>query len=461
MKRLHWLTLAVFLLLASCGQRSGGPSVWIDQPIDKSRFPLQLIQITTHASAPAGIAGFEFFIDGDSIGEISVGGARMEQAEMAWRPQAPGIYLVSVAATDAAGNVGDRVSSTVFIGDVEDDVLIGSGSRGACEGIDAIFLQLHPPVIAPGSCSVASWQVYGPEEWPVTINEAPMPHFGEMPLCAWEDTAVQLAIETPGGLCQRDAALLIQKDDIEPAPGEPGEIFVFLAANPPEIQRGECSVLFWEVGPEREYDLRLDGEAVPLFGEKQVCPPESRSYELQIGYEGQTLTEYTTVTVLDGEAGITPEVTVTAAPAVTPTPAPGATSKPTPRPTATSPPADNTKPVIGIPSKNRDFCFTTCSGTANDCGAESFYISVSVTDDVSSGNDISVKLNWTGSGVRSGPISMHWGGSGSTYFRYLGAFQNPGTLSGFSITATDKAGNMAQLFMTNWQLDVEQCGCGG
>jgi hypothetical protein len=56
---------------------------------------------------------------------------------------------------------------------------------------------------------------------------------------------------------------------------------------------------------------------------------------------------------------------------------------------------------------------------------------------------------------------MHWGGSGSTYFRYVGAFQNPGSLSSFSITATDKAGNSSQLSIPSWQLDVEQCSCGG
>ena len=227
MKRLHYLSLTVVLLLASCGVRSGGPSAWIDQPLDGARFPLQPIQITTHASAPAGIASFEFFIDGVSIGEVEVGGGRLELAEMTWEPQAPGIYLVSVAATDSEGSVGDSVSSKIYIGDVEDDGLIGADARGACEGIEAIFLQLDPPLVDPGGCAVASWQVFGPEDWPVTINEEPVPPFGEFPLCAEEDTAVQLAIETPNGICRRDAALLVRTEDIEPLPGEGDEIFVF------------------------------------------------------------------------------------------------------------------------------------------------------------------------------------------------------------------------------------------
>jgi hypothetical protein len=230
MKRVHSIIFVVIFFAAACGPRSGGPTAWIDQPLDQSHFPLQPIPITVHASSPAGIAAFEFFIDGLSIGETAAGGGRLELAERIWEPQAPGIYLVSVAATDGAGAVGDMVSSTVFIGDVEEDGLIGDGSRGACEGIEAIFLQLDPPVVAPGGCSIASWQVYGPEEWPVTINEEPMPHFGDMPLCAEEDTAVRLAIETPDGICRRDAALLVQREEIEPLAGEPGEIFARYSA---------------------------------------------------------------------------------------------------------------------------------------------------------------------------------------------------------------------------------------
>lgn len=453
MKRLAFISLCVSLLVVSCGARSGGPSAWIDQPIDGSHFPLQPIQITAHASATEGITGFEFFIDGVSIGEVAAGGGRLELAETTWEPQAPGIYLVSVTATDNAGSVGDQVSSKVYIGDVDDDDPIGTGVSGPCEGIEAIFLTFDPPVVTPGSCSVASWQVYGPEEWPVLVNDAPVPPFGEMQLCPEEDATVQLAIETPNGICRREGALLVLTEELEHPPGEWGELFVFLGADPPEIQRGDCSTLHWEVGPEREYDLQLEGEEVPVFGEMRVCPTETKSYELKVGYGEQSLAEYTTVTVLDGEGGTSPQITQTPSPGVTSTPAPGITP--------TTPPADNTKPVIGTPTKNRDWCYVTCSGTSNDCGAESFYITVSVTDNVSSGNDISVTLNWTGSGVRSGPLSMHWGGSGSTYFRYVGAFQNSGTLSSFSITATDKAGNMAQLSLSGWQLDVEQCSCGG
>jgi hypothetical protein len=460
MKRLKNITLTMFLLLAACGQRSGGPSAWIDQPLDESRHPLQPIQITAHASAPGGIASFEFFVDDASLGEVSVGGGRLELAEITWEPQAPGIYLIGVTATDGEGSVGDRVTSKVYIGDVQDDDPFAGEAPGECEGIEAIFLQLEPAVVEPGDCAVASWQVYGPEEWPVILNEELVPPFGEIPICPEEDTEVQLAIETPHGICRREAAILVQPEDIEPQPGEGDEIFVFLGANPPEIRSGECSTLLWEVGPEREYELALEGEEVPVFGEKQVCPLETTSYALQVGYEGRSLAEYTTVTVLDGEGGTTQ---VTPTPGVTSTPAPGVTSTPAPGVTPTSQTPDNTKPVISNPSDNTttDYCFETCSGTANDCGVETFFITVSVTDNVSSGNDIAVTLNWTGSGVRSGPLSMHWAGSGSTYFRYIGSFQNSGSLSSFSITATDKAGNTAQLSLSSWQLDVEDCTCGG
>jgi hypothetical protein len=452
---------------------------WLDQPIDLTHFPLQPIVITAHASAQAGIVSFEVLIDGESLADLSADGGRLEVVETVWEPAEAGTYDVSVIATDGEGNPGDAARSTVFIGDVAEDGLLGFEARGACDDVDAVFIQINPPVVEPGSCAIASWQVYAPEEWPVIVNDAGVPSFGEMPLCAESDTPVSLIIETPGGLCRRDAVLLVGDEDIgqpdsEPN-GEQGDVFVFFEAMPPEIQQGECSILVWEAGPEDEIALLLDGEPVPAFGEQEVCPPETETYELLIEFRGEVLAEFATVTVLGTEGGAepteaeggvtsTPLPGATTIPGVTNTPGtantPGVTDTPPPVATTAAPPADTTKPVIGFPSYDASFCYTTCtSGTA--CGDESFYITVSVTDNVSSGNDIAVRLNWTGSGVRSGPVSMNWSGSGNSYFRYVGAFQNPGTLSSFSITATDKAGNQAKLFMTNWQLNVEQCGCGG
>ena len=68
-----------------------------------------------------------------------------------------------------------------------------------------------------------------------------------------------------------------------------------------------------------------------------------------------------------------------------------------------------------------------------------------------------VRLNWKGSGVRNGPESMNY--SGGKYVKNLGLFVNTGSLSNFSITATDNAGNTSTL-SRGWNLDIEECGGG-
>ena len=50
-------------------------------------------------------------------------------------------------------------------------------------------------------------------------------------------------------------------------------------------------------------------------------------------------------------------------------------------------------------------------------------------------------------------------GSGSTYLKYLGLFNNAGLMTGFSITATDKAGNSSTLSLPGWNLEIEECTC--
>ncbi len=68
-----------------------------------------------------------------------------------------------------------------------------------------------------------------------------------------------------------------------------------------------------------------------------------------------------------------------------------------------------------------------------------------------------MKLNWSGSGIRSGPENMNY--SGGKYVKDLGLFVNTGSLSNFTITATDNAGN-SKTDSPSWNLDVEECGGG-
>jgi hypothetical protein len=136
----------------------------------------------------------------------------------------------------------------------------------------------------------------------------------------------------------------------------------------------------------------------------------------------------------------------------TPTPSSGAdTPTPTQPADTPTPAADTTPPTIKNASVTpKDFVYNT----NGSCSPTSFKFSVKVTD---AGGVASVKLNWTGSGVRSGPVSMNK--SGSKYVKTLGQFVNTGILKGFSISATDNSGNTSSI-SPNWNLDVEQCGGG-
>jgi len=68
-----------------------------------------------------------------------------------------------------------------------------------------------------------------------------------------------------------------------PAERDEGEI-LFLV-EPELIAPGACAVLRWEVNPPVE--ALLDGEGVTPAGEREVCPPETISYELAVPEWGQ------------------------------------------------------------------------------------------------------------------------------------------------------------------------------
>jgi photosystem II stability/assembly factor-like uncharacterized protein len=65
--------------------------------------------------------------------------------------------------------------------------------------------------------------------------------------------------------------------DITPEPEEDG---IFFYSDESVIEAGQCTFLRWEVI--EGYGASLDGEDIPLAGEAEVCPSESRVYELVV-----------------------------------------------------------------------------------------------------------------------------------------------------------------------------------
>jgi hypothetical protein len=427
--------------------------------LDRSSYPLEPLEIIAHASSLQGVQSIEFAVDDQVISTVQMGGSRFELASQIWQPEEPGVYTVKVAAIDAEGTRGAQAASLVYIGNPEIEGVLQSGPYfGECNAIEFIHFIADPPIIPPGECANLFWEVISPEDIGVIVEGEGVPPMGEMLVCPDETRPFELIVESPAGICTEFQTVYV--DEELPAPP-----FVFFEAHPPLIQKGECSVLIWEIYPPGELLPRIEGMEVPFQGEMEVCPEETRPYFLtsEVSPELVAIVEV----IAEGESPgdpstppdpiLTPTSTQTPDPGVSPTPTatpgPGASLTPTQTPGSgptDTPLPDTTPPQISNPSVSPDDFIYTTDGS---CSPTYFQFSVTATD---ASGIASVSLNWTGAGVRSGPVAMNYSGSGGVYFKNLGIFQNPGSLSGFSITATDNAGNSSTI-NPSWSLDVEQC----
>ncbi|MGB2955092.1 MAG: hypothetical protein WBB64_03890 [Anaerolineales bacterium] len=456
MKRFYLLAamlLVASLFLTACGSSGPGPASWLDRPLNQTHHPLEPIEIMAHASSDNGVTSFEISIDGTIVHQASANGGRLEKVTYTWVPEEPGVYTVGAIATDSNGNTGGEATSVIYIGGAGQ--MGPNDSIGDCEGIEHIFLEANPFAIPPGECTIVFWEVIAPDHWPAFLDGEPVDHIGERPYCLEESMAVELIVETETGICKKWKIVDVD-DGYLPENEPPPDLTVLFEAHPPEIQQGECSVLIWEVYPAEGGETILQGELVPFTGEKEVCPEEPTVYELIAVRNGMETSSFVTIYILDGDNPPSDEENITTTPGtiitVTPSPGGGVTSTPTPSGGSTNTPtSDKTPPTISGASVNpNDFIYNT----NGSCSPTAFNFSVNVTD---AGGISSVKLNWTGTGIRSGPENMYL--SGGKYVNNLGLFVNTGTLSGFSITAIDNSGNISTI-NPSWSLDVEECGGG-
>lgn len=452
------LALVGMSLLSACRATGPGPKAWLDNPLDQSRHPLAPVEVIAHASSQHGVSAFEIFIDGDLLGTITAGGARMEMATHIWEPQASGIYNVSVRASDNRGSTGLEAASEVIIGDVP--LQVGEGQNvgyGTCEGIEAFEARVEPAVIPPGACTLLHWEVIAPEEWSVLIDNQPYGHVGEIPICLDQTEIVHVEVETPNGLCSNWRQVRVSEEMAgreEPLP----ELEIIFNAEPSVIPSGACSTLYWGVFPRGDFPVFVNGQQVAFEGERLECPSQTSEYVLFADHPQRPREAVAVIEVLEGEtvddSTSTPsasasEPTQGSAPP-TSTSAPAPTSTPKPAATNTAIP-DTTPPVISGASINpNDFVFTS----GGSCTPTAFLISASVTD---AGGVKSVVLNWDGQGVRDGPANMNY--VSGKYEVSLGLFVNSGNLTNFTITARDNAGNQST-YSPGWNVAVEQCGGG-
>ena len=101
-----------------------------------------------------------------------------------------------------------------------------------------------------------------------------------------------------------------------PSPGEPGgpppgqppggssAVQISFAADRAQINLGECVTLTWQVsGP--HFAVLLEGEPVPDQGSKQVCPPESHTFFLQVD-TGEKMEERSVAIQIEASAALPP-----------------------------------------------------------------------------------------------------------------------------------------------------------
>ena len=93
-------------------------------------------------------------------------------------------------------------------------------------------------------------------------------------------------------------AAIILGCDLLPTTGT--EIEIELGAREDAIERGECTVLEWDVQGAEGYPVFLDGEEVDASGREEVCPEETTGYTLVVGAPGGPYEEMVTIQVVAG-----------------------------------------------------------------------------------------------------------------------------------------------------------------
>jgi hypothetical protein len=317
------VVLVPTLVLAGCGASGQGPQTWLDRPLDGSRLPLGPVTILAHASDADGVSSFEFSIDGDPLATVPASGGRLGEATAGWTPTEPGTYTIGAIATDSAGNVGSEATSVVTVGDLPE---ASPTSPPEPEGGEILFF-VEPELVPAGGCAVLRWEVHLPTE--ALLDGESVPAAGEREVCPEATRIYELLVPEHDQV--RFATLHVEL----PFEG----IEILLAVDPDVIPKGECALLVWEVHGPEEWPSLLDGSEVPHFGEREVCPPSTNSYELLVETPDGAQVRTVTLRVEAAEEPTSP---------AEPTPRPPAepTTAPPTGPTPTSPSGCPGAPVI-------------------------------------------------------------------------------------------------------------------
>jgi hypothetical protein len=303
MRRSLLLCAMVFIMamaLSGCHTTmTQGPTTWLDQPRDGAKLALEPQEITAHASDEDGVASFDFYVDGILLISVPMRGDAMQfgrpatgsatssavssgaaaylaDTTVGWNPSAPGVYTISVTATDGQGNTGPEAVAVVTVGELE----VSPTPIPTVRPTEEVVTE-ETPSPGPTSSPVPSGTPVPPTRQPTSIPPTRQP------------TSIP-PTRTP-----------LPPSPTPTVPPRAPEIEYFVA-EPSTINTGGCSTLSW--GVDYATEVYLDGEGVVDHGTRQVCPASTTTYSLLAKSPGHERSASATVTVIE-EPTPTPIVT--------------------------------------------------------------------------------------------------------------------------------------------------------
>jgi hypothetical protein len=253
--------------ILSCAPVETGPRVWIDFPLEGSRFFADTtVSVTCHAFSREGVAEVQLAVNGEPYRLASPGepGEQFVEISTEWLATKPGDYVLSVTAFDMTGAATnpDRVTVTV-VGEAPSLILTPTERETTV-----------PPTGTPEEPAATT----APSETPPAPTATSLPPTG-----------------TP----------------VPPTAAPPPPRIVSFEVNRSQITVGECIRFSWRV---EGYPtaINFDGQGVTSPDSRDSCPTATRDFELRA--EGPSGVDAQSITVVVVEPSPTPDTQGPAAP---------------------------------------------------------------------------------------------------------------------------------------------------
>jgi hypothetical protein len=314
--------LALVLAACSPGPDAGGPTVWIDVPVNGLNVAEgEPVNIEGHASHASGIERVEVWADGalaatledlDAYGTLSTFNA-------SWTPTAPGEHTLQAIAFTSAGEASEPDSARITVGlptfagpdlaivSVEAVVDAYKGDTPICN--TRVVYRNAGTAAIPGAfdikfafdgvdqhtMTVAGGLPSGSEAEAIFIYQFDGVHYVGVNLDWSEAVAETNEMNNAFAEARRCEATAPPTATIVP----PGEPMVRFVANPPEIQAGGCTTLRWEV--EGAEQVIFGGIAQPTAGSYKDCLCAAQRYTLRVVDQKGVERRYTVDIPVKGE----------------------------------------------------------------------------------------------------------------------------------------------------------------